>query len=411
MNQHRYILQPYKGPASRYTCPACEQPRQLSRYIDTETDELLPDHVGRCNRESSCGYHYTPRQYFEDNKIMLVGTQKRDERSMQDWIKDVPINKRPQTISQPSVLPFKLFKQSLNHYDQNEFVNGLYDLFNDKITNDLISRFYIGTSKHWPGATVFWQIDQYGRIRTGKIMLYDSLTLKRIKQPFNHIDWVHSILKKQGRLKNFELNQCLFGLHQLKDQPVNRQIAIVESEKTAILATVYLPEYIWLACGSLSNLTTEKLLPVAGRPVTLFPDLNGFEKWSQKAEELRSVIGQQLSVSTALEKRATDYDRRKGYDLADYLIRNRDSVAGWALTDAGYPLYWDYIPFTISVDSTDGTHEPTSKNDSARIALPLSLTERALQRMNQRNPVLNDLIETLDLVNPKTGQPFRLMDQ
>ncbi|WP_040006436.1 DUF6371 domain-containing protein [Fibrisoma limi] len=422
MNQHRYTLQPYKGPASRHTCPACEQPRQLSRYVDTETGELLPDHVGRCNRESNCGYHYTPRQYFEDNKIW-----KSDDMSQQDRATYSTLKAKVQSVPQPdrlppSYLPFELFKQSLNHYDQNEFVNGLYGLFNDEITNDLISRFYIGTSKHWPGATVFWQIDHYGRIRTGKIMLYDPLTLKRIKQPFNHIDWVHSVLKKQGRLTDFELSQCLFGLHQLKDQPTNRPIAIVESEKTAILATVYLPEYIWLACGSLSNLTTEKLLPLSGRPVTLFPDLNGFEKWSQKAEELRPVIGKRLAVSDVLEKRATEYDRKKGYDLADYLIRNRDPVAGWALTDAGYPLFWDYQPFTISVESND---EPTASKAPATtdtqneqlievddcpsvLTLPLSMTERTLQRMNQRNPVLQKLIRTLDLVNPKTGEPFRL---
>ncbi|CCH55577.1 hypothetical protein BN8_04844 [Fibrisoma limi BUZ 3] len=394
----------------------------MSRYVDTETGELLPDHVGRCNRESNCGYHYTPRQYFEDNKIW-----KSDDMSQQDRATYSTLKAKVQSVPQPdrlppSYLPFELFKQSLNHYDQNEFVNGLYGLFNDEITNDLISRFYIGTSKHWPGATVFWQIDHYGRIRTGKIMLYDPLTLKRIKQPFNHIDWVHSVLKKQGRLTDFELSQCLFGLHQLKDQPTNRPIAIVESEKTAILATVYLPEYIWLACGSLSNLTTEKLLPLSGRPVTLFPDLNGFEKWSQKAEELRPVIGKRLAVSDVLEKRATEYDRKKGYDLADYLIRNRDPVAGWALTDAGYPLFWDYQPFTISVESND---EPTASKAPATtdtqneqlievddcpsvLTLPLSMTERTLQRMNQRNPVLQKLIRTLDLVNPKTGEPFRL---
>jgi hypothetical protein len=40
-------------------------------------------------------------------------------------------------------------------------------------TQELIAQFYIGTSKHWPGATIFWQIDHQGRIRTGKIMLYD----------------------------------------------------------------------------------------------------------------------------------------------------------------------------------------------------------------------------------------------
>ncbi|WP_018617612.1 DUF6371 domain-containing protein [Spirosoma luteum] len=404
MNQHRYTLQPYKGMNTRYTCPACEKPKQLSRYLDAETGELLPDHVGRCNRESDCGYHYTPRQYFEDNKLWVndaTGTRTQT-------VYQSPKPARP--VPQPSYIPFSLFRQSLNQYDQNEFINGLYGLFDTEITNDLISRFYIGTSKHWPGATVFWQVDKSGNIRTGKIMLYNSLTLKRVKQPFSHIHWVHSVLTKQGRLAEFELSQCLFGLHQLRNQPDNRPVAIVESEKTAILATVYLPKYIWLACGSLSNLSTEKLLPVAGRSVTLFPDLNGFDKWSQKVEELRPVVGQRLTVSDVLEKRATDADRKKGYDLADYLIRNRDPLAGWALTDSGYPLFWDYNPVAVPVQSLSS---PAVSVNSIRTVtpLPLTLTEQTLQRMNQRNPVLQDLINQLDLVNPKTGQPFRLSNQ
>lgn len=410
MEQHRYTLQPYQGPATRYTCPSCESPKQLSRYIDTETGELLPEHVGRCNRESSCGYHYTPRQYFEDNKIWL-----RDEKVPPTY---QPPGPAPRPAPNPSCLPFSLFKQSLNHYNQNEFVRGLYGLFGEDIANDLISRFYIGTSKHWPGATVFWQIDTEGRIRTGKIMLYDSLTLKRVKQPFNHITWVHSILKKQGRLADFELCQCLFGLHQLKEQPADRPVAVVESEKTAILATVYLPEYIWLACGSLSNLTTEKLLPLAGRSVTLFPDLNGFDKWSQKAEELRPVLGRHLNVSDVLEKRASNADRKRGYDLADYLIRNRDSLAGWALTDEGYPLFWDYSgPFVAREPEPPTVHKeelqrPIFDNDFLTVpTLPLSLTERTLERMKGRNPALQELIDLLDLVDPKTGQPYRQTDQ
>ncbi|AKD53789.1 DUF6371 domain-containing protein [Spirosoma radiotolerans] len=404
MNQYRYTLQPYKGMSTRYTCPACEKPKQLSRYLDKETGELLPDHVGRCNREADCGYHYTPRQYFEDNKIWMNDEIASKTRTAYQS----PKSARP--VPQPSYIPFNLFRQSLNQYDRNEFANGLQGLFNNEITNDLISRFYIGTSKHWPGATVFWQIDKSGQIRTGKIMLYNPLTLKRVKQPFSHIHWVHSVLTKQGRFAEFELSQCLFGLHQLKNQPDSRPVAIVESEKTAILATVYLPKYIWLACGSLSNLSTEKLLPVAGRSVTLFPDLNGFEKWSQKAEEFRPVIGRRLTVSDVLEKRANDADREKGYDLADYLIRNRDPLAGWALTDSGYPLFWDYNPLAVPAQSLS-TSAVCNNSDQNITPLPLTLLEQTLQRMNQRNPVLQDLINQFDLVNPKTGQPFRLSNQ
>lgn len=37
-------------------------------------------------------------------------------------------------------------------------------------------RYRIGTSNHWPNATIFWQIDQQQKVHTGKIMLYDYHT-------------------------------------------------------------------------------------------------------------------------------------------------------------------------------------------------------------------------------------------
>ena len=40
----------------------------LQRYIDTENNnQYIADNVGKCNRLDKCGYHYTPRQYFEDS--------------------------------------------------------------------------------------------------------------------------------------------------------------------------------------------------------------------------------------------------------------------------------------------------------------------------------------------------------
>jgi hypothetical protein len=68
-------------------------------------------------------------------------------------------------------------------------------------------------------------------------------------------------------------------------QNSNKPIAIVESEKTAIIASVYMPDYIWLATGSLNNLSAEKCAVLNGRRVILFPDLNAFDKWTTKSKE------------------------------------------------------------------------------------------------------------------------------
>lgn len=339
MSEHRFILEPYKGMNTRYACPDCQRKdKTFSRYIDTETGEHLHPTVGRCNRESNCGYHYSPKAYFQDNNISF----------------DKPIIKRkPQAPKPTSFIPDEILKASLKGYESNHFVTYLIDLFGIEITERLISQYFIASSKHWSGATVFWQIDANSKIRTGKIMLYNPTTGKRIKQPYNHITWVHKALK----LPAFELKQCLFGEHLLSYN--TKPVAIVESEKTAVIASVYLPEFTWLAVGSLTNLNAEKCAVLKGRTVTLFADLNGFDQWSEKAKEL-SNIGTFI-VSDLLEIKATEDEKSSGLDLADYLVR------------------FDHKEFST--------------------ATPIQTTEeQTLEEMILKNPALDLLIKELDLV-------------
>ncbi len=84
MSEHKYILEPYKGMNTRYRCPDCQQrDKTFSLYIDTETGEHIHSRVGRCNRESNCGYHYTPKQYFQDNNISFDTPQPKVTRMME----------------------------------------------------------------------------------------------------------------------------------------------------------------------------------------------------------------------------------------------------------------------------------------------------------------------------------------
>jgi hypothetical protein len=306
---HRYTLEPYKGPNTRYRCPSCQQrDKTFSLYIDTKTGEHIHPTVGRCNRESNCGYHYTPKQYFQDNNISFDTPQPKAN-------KPRPVAPQPKPVS---FIPVEVFKASLKAYEANHFVRFLVSLFGVEVARQLVSRYYIATSKHWNGATVFWQIDTQGKVRTGKIMLYSPTTGKRVKNLELPVYWVHKALKQP----EFELRQCLFGEHLLneRDKAGNlKPVAIVESEKTAIIASVYLPKFIWVAVGSLTNLNAEKCSILKGRTVTLFPDLNGFEKWSSKAKELSHLAN--FTVSGLLEREATEAERKQGLDLADYLVR------------------------------------------------------------------------------------------
>jgi hypothetical protein len=127
---------------------------------------------------------------------------------------------------------------------------------------------------------------------------------------------VHSALKQP----DFNLQQCFFGEHLLTiSENTSKPIAIVEAAKTAIIASAYFPEYIWLACLGKNGLNPDKFNVLKGRTVVLYPDVNAFDYWDEKAREFSHIAT--VEVSSILEKSATADERNSGLDLADYLLR------------------------------------------------------------------------------------------
>ncbi|MCG8902406.1 toprim domain-containing protein [Tenacibaculum finnmarkense] len=300
MNNYRYILEKYNGTKSRYHCPECNKPNQFTRYIDTQTNEHLNDAVGVCSRLVKCGYHYKPKQYFQDNNISFE-------------TKAVPfVRKPPPPKPVTSYFNTEVMAKSLSSKAPNFFLNFLNTLWFEEDVIKLAKKYNIGTSNKWNGATTFWQQDINGKIRSGKTMLYDPETGKRVKKPYNHIGWEHS------KIENFNLEQCYFGEHLLNEDK-NKPIAICESEKTAIICSIYLPEFIWLACGSLNNLSKAKTKVLKGRNVVLFPDADCYDNWNNKIPKLAKDVT--FITSTLLRNKATEKEKEQGFDIADYLIQ------------------------------------------------------------------------------------------
>lgn len=297
------------SPIGEHTCPSCKAEKAFNRYVESFSNEYIDNSVGKC---FCCEYHYPPKQYFADKAIINAPLIQKHNKTTTWQTKTISVQSKP--VNKPvSFIPIDIFKASLKNHDENNFVRYLNCLFGVEITNQLISRYFIATSKHWPGANVFWQIDISGKVRTGKIMLYNSVNGKRIKEPVSRVDWVHSVMKYQ----DFKLRQCFFGEHLLNDK--TKPVALVESEKTAIIASIYLPQFIWLAVGGKEGLNPEKCKILAGRSVTLFPDLNAFDLWNTKAKELSNIT--QFTVSGLLECKATESEKLQGLDLADFLTQ------------------------------------------------------------------------------------------
>jgi hypothetical protein len=221
----------------------------------------------------------------------------------------VPIRSKPE----PLYIPMHYLIKSIRRFDNNKFLHFLQVTFGIEKTNKVIEMYKIGDAKTWFGSTIFWQIDKNNNVRTGKIMLYNKNNGKRVKKPYEHINWVHSKLN----IANDKIDKCFFGEHLLNHFP-DKTIAIVESEKTAIIASFFFPNLIWMATGGISNLSYSKLKSLIGRKIILFPDLCAYDKWLQIIQPLDKWF--KITVSDYLEKNASSEEKLQKYDLADYLL-------------------------------------------------------------------------------------------
>jgi hypothetical protein len=217
--------------------------------------------------------------------------------------------------SKPSYIEQRFMVASCGHYHQNQFVLWLIERFGQETAMKAVNMYRVGTSKKWLAATIFWQIDRDGNIRSGKIMQYDS-NFHRVKSPQSRISWVH----KELRLKEFNLEQCFFGEHLLSCKP-KAKVGIVESEKTAIVASIYFPDIIWIATGGKIGCrwdSPKTNVILHQREVILYPDLGAYDLWREKAVR---VIKPCFQVSSLLENNATEQEKVEGLDLADYLLQ------------------------------------------------------------------------------------------
>jgi len=317
----RYSLD--KSP-KKYPCPECGKKR-LVRYRDEKTGSLMPSQYGRCDREINCGYHFRPT----------------NEKTSQE--KYATTHSRPK--QKPVMFPLDVMQKTLKGYDKNVFIQNLLQKVESGIMEHVAGLYYLGTisNGYRAGAVTFPFIDVNGQIRAIQAKQFDNN---------NHTistDFLHSILERYyastgesipawlPKYMNQDLKvSCLFGEHLLSKYPYNH-IALVEAPKTAVYGAAYfgLPtdpnRLLWLAVYNLSSLNIERCRVLAGRKVTLFPDLSvggkAFKLWSDRTDKIRKEIEGNFHVSEFLEWIASDKDRENGMDLADYLDKSEDECA------------------------------------------------------------------------------------
>ena len=275
--------------SKKHDCPNCNKKRFV-RYINNETNEYTDHHFGRCDREQECGYYLHPLNklvntpsYFTDNKPTM----------------------------EISYVSSATVDSTLSNYEGNSLVTFLKTVYNEKMVNEVLAKYMVGTSEKFGGSPIFWQIDQRNKARSGKIMGYDKTTGKRKKTNDSspQITYFHTVT----RIPDFNFDQCMFGAHLINDD--ENYYAVVESEKTALIMSLELPEYKWLSVNGKGGFKESMLKSLKEKKIVAYPDKGCYKDWNEMASKLNEK-GYNIHISSLVE----NLDIENGSDIADVFL-------------------------------------------------------------------------------------------
>jgi len=276
MKEYRFELR--KG-SKKDECPECKK-KSFVPYMDKKDGKPAGERYGRCERLNNCGYNNYPKADRKDDY-------------------EPPIRKI-EPVKPVEFIDNNLVRLTMKNYGENTFINYLFNVFGAKKCVYLLKIYGIGTAIN--RGTIFWQRDLQGNVRTGKIMYYN---------PNGKRDKLHKSWFAHAKIKHdFNFQQCFFGLHLCsKDYP----IALCESEKTAIMMSVYMPEFTWIASGGSEMINIQRLNELP-RLDKVFPDGGQFEKWEVKT---RHFVGRKMDLS--VDNAIRDGKIPEGSDILDLI--------------------------------------------------------------------------------------------
>ena len=288
MKTYKYELQ--KG-SKHILCPICQK-KTFKPYVHTGTNNVVDSMLyGRCERVNACAYIRYPTNDNDDG----------DDRSNYE---------APKVAYRPPIPDFinpDLVRSTFKNFDENIFFQYLSKTFDLETARLLQKKYNIGTAKF--GGTIFWQKDRDGKFRTGKVFYYQ----KNGKRDKKKGSWyLHNQVKK-----NFSLVQVFFGEHLVAENP-DKPIALCESEKTAIMMSIFDPKYTWIASGGSNMLNIQRLMRLS-RLDFVSPDQGQFELWEKQTAFFK---GRQMD--TRVEQAFRNGIVEKGDDILDLYLREKE---------------------------------------------------------------------------------------
>ncbi|WP_309711364.1 DUF6371 domain-containing protein [Siphonobacter sp. SORGH_AS_0500] len=278
MKPYHFVFE--RHPKKKGTCPGCGKKGMFRFYEDREGNRLSED-FGKCDRTSKCGYFAPPSGViFEGNTDYVPEPEPEIVFPEGDVLKKITGDLGKCTSN------FHAFARSLT------------------VSNEHLERWLVGTNAK--GMTSFVMKNRDGHVMNAKWIRYNE------KGKRGHDEYDEYSLKQLPADSGRKYAQCLYGEHLLPEDKAI-PVCLVESEKTAVLASFFYPDYSWLSCGSANGLTAAKITPLLGRKVYWLADAD--KDGREKASSLKNLIKYQV------KHKIVDLfpERNDGWDIADGL--------------------------------------------------------------------------------------------
>lgn len=242
---------------------------------------------------------------------------------------------------EPSYMNFERYVQP---FESDAELSALYKAFSGvvspSVVADIFAAYHVGLAAvEGHNYTIFPQIDCKGRVHTAKAVEYMPGG-KRSKKA-GGVNWLHNLCFTDK--ENYNLEQCLFGLHLLEGKP-EALVIVSESEKNALAIAMVLADYrtidfVSLSCGGKENFKPAMLEPLKGRRVLVVPDVDAAEAWGNTFRHMKAAgFFDKAAFYPSMEHDARDVnitDTSKA-DAADVVLQRPGAAMLLALRLAEY---------------------------------------------------------------------------
>lgn len=301
-NTYKYSLRPHRN-GGKEICPMCGK-KSFVPYIYNDTDEMIDPTCGRCDHEQSCGYHLTPAEFFKSNPDMKLTA----------W-------NEAYSKPQPSIINFCVLdewkaRQTADEAMQCDFAQGLAKFFDTDLVSQAISRYQV-QSIGYNRNTAFPCISKEEDVTDVMVLGY-GMDLHRNEVCYHFYgDNDRKAQLKEHYPYGYTYAPCYFGEHLLGENP-EKNVGLVESQKTAVICSLIFPEIVWLASCGCGNFSVTKSNVLKDRRVFAYPDKGSTDKWGKIVDALR-LYGYNIHLRPIMEE-LQDYGSNS--DIADVIMDN-----------------------------------------------------------------------------------------